>query len=667
MTPEHKGNHPRQESSAPTLRFEKQATEPKEKRRSNPWKKTVARMQTEPEQDSQEVHDPVAENLCQPENSEPEDADRIEPSQPGTSGQSVPKDKYRKWSKRESAGHTAPDSKLRQESKQAQPSDRLHRDSGHSIHRPVEKPEPQKLRKARQRMEQRDSKRGHAHEKLDNQKPRKAPGPVYQGAAFVKQRAYNFVHGKVYEAENENVGIEGAHRTELVAEAAGRKAVRFTKNRIRTRPARKVRKVESRYTRAAAKFQFQKAAAENPELSKHALTRIWRKRQQQKQFAKRVREVNRQGVKAAEKTAVTTEKIGRKTLGFVRRHPMGVFMAVACMLVLVLIQSCASSAAVVGNSMAGAVSASTFPASDADLLGAEAAYAGMEADLQARLDGYEAAHSYDEYHYELDEIEHDPYVLLSILSALHPEGWALADVQGDLQNLFSQQYILTESVVVETRYRTETETDEDGEETETEVPYDYKICTVTLENTNLSHVPIYVLSQEQMRRYSLYLSTLGNRPDLFPDSVYVNRYGHGAGGGYTIPPEALEDEQFAAMIHEAEKYLGYPYVWGGSSPATSFDCSGFVSWVINNCGCGWNVGRLDTDGLYFNVCTPVSAANAKPGDLIFFHHTYNTPYTSHVGIYVGGGMMIHCGDPIQYADITSSYWQAHFYGFGRLP
>ena len=241
-------------------------------------------------------------------------------------------------------------------------------------------------------------------------------------------------------------------------------------------------------------------------------------------------------------------------------------------------------------------------------------------------------------------------------------------MQSDLQMLFEKQYILTEDVTTETRYRTETTTEigDDGEEdeVETQVPYDYTICTVTLDNFNLSHVPIYIMSQEQLSMYALYMGTLGNRPDLFADSTYVSKYS-GDYDTYEIPPEALSDQRFANMMAEATKYIGYPYVWGGSSPSTSFDCSGFVSWVINNCGNGWNVGRLGADSLYY-ICTPVSAANAKPGDLVFFERTYDETGITHVGIYVGNGMMLHCGDPIQYADLSGSYWQSHLYGYGRI-
>ena len=314
------------------------------------------------------------------------------------------------------------------------------------------------------------------------------------------------------------------------------------------------------------------------------------------------------------------------------------------------------------------IAASTYPSRDEDMLGAEAAYCAMEEELRDYLDSYESTHDYDEYHFDLDDIEHDPYVLISILTALHQGEWTLAEVQGTLQMLFDRQYILTEDVVVEERYYTETDTwtdDEGNTHTDTyRVYYDYYICTVTLDNFNLSHLPVYIMGEEQLGMYAVYMATLGNRPDLFPYSDYIDKYVNNSYTDYEIPPEALEDEVFAAMIEEAEKYLGYPYVWGGSSPSTSFDCSGFVSWVINHSG--WDVGRLGAQGLC-NICTPVSAANAKPGDLVFFSGTYDAPGVTHVGIYVGNHTMIHCGDPISYTNLNSSYWQAHLYCYGRLP
>ena len=345
---------------------------------------------------------------------------------------------------------------------------------------------------------------------------------------------------------------------------------------------------------------------------------------------------------------------------------MGCLIALACVLLLFSLQSCSSTLVTLGNGIIGSVAASTYQTEDGAMLGAEAAYCALEDELQNYLDTYERTHSYDEYHYNLDEIEHDPYVLISMLCALHEGAWTVDEVRGTLQSLFDRQYTLTEDVVVERRYYIETDTwtDEDGN-THTDsyrVYYDYYICTVTLENFNLSHVPIYIMSEEQLSRYSLFMATLGNRPDLFPESAYVGKYITNPPEGYDVPREYLDDETFAAILTEAEKYLGYPYVWGGSSPSTSFDCSGFVSWVINHSG--WNVGRLGAQGLY-NICTRTSSP--RPGDLVFFKGTYDTPGVSHCGIYVGDGMMIHCGDPIQYANLNSSYWQSHFYAYGRLP
>ena len=240
-------------------------------------------------------------------------------------------------------------------------------------------------------------------------------------------------------------------------------------------------------------------------------------------------------------------------------------------------------------------------------------------------------------------------MLLSIISAWHEGEWTLAEVQDTLQMLFDRQYTLTETVVTETRY------DAEGD------PYTWYICYVTLESENLSHLPVYIMGEEQLSRYALYMATLGNRPDLFPGSDYVGKY-TGDPVEHEVPEEYLTDETFSALLTEAEKYIGYPYVWGGSSPSTSFDCSGYLSWVLNQCG--WDVGRLGAQGLY-NYCTPTSSP--QPGDLVFFVGTYDTPGVSHCGLYVGDGWMLHCGDPISYTNLNSSYWQSHFYAYGRLP
>ena len=537
----------------------------------------------------------------------------------GTSGQSVPKSKFRQKSNQEKAAA----SKLR--------------------------------------MEKRGEKLDRAKEKLAKQKPPKKPGPVRRVGRVASGSAHSFVHGKIYENEHENVGIEGAHRSELVGESALRHGSRFVKRKIREHPAKAVQKAESRYIKATADYHFHTAAQEHPELSKNALSRFWQKRRLRRRYQKQAKEAAKYGAQAAGKTAVTTEKLAARAVGFVKRHPVGCLLALACVLLVLVMQSCSSSLVTLGNSTIGAVGASTYPCEDGDMLGAEAAYCGLEAELQDYLDSYESTHDYDEYHFDLDEIEHDPYVLLSLLCSLHEGQWTLDQVEGSLQTLFDSQYILTEDVVVEVRYRTETRTDSEGNDYEVEVPYNYYICYVTLENKNLSHLPVYLLSEDQMSRYAIYMATLGNRPDLFPGSEYVGKYTEPP-EGYEVPREYLDDETFAAILSEAEKYIGYPYVWGGSSPATSFDCSGYVSWVINHSG--WNVGRLGAQGLY-NICTPTS--NPKPGDLVFFVGTYDTAGVSHCGIYVGDGMMIHCGDPIQYANLNTSYWQSHFYAYGRLP
>ena len=364
-------------------------------------------------------------------------------------------------------------------------------------------------------------------------------------------------------------------------------------------------------------------------------------------------------MKASEVTAKAAKKSvekTKKTTEFFRKHKKGLAIAGILVLMVAFLSNALSSCSVFVQGGISSIAISTYPSADSDMLAAEAQYLAMEQELQSELDNYETTHDYDEYHYELDEIEHDPYVLISALTALKGGAWTIDEVQDSLQMLFEKQYILTETVTTETRYREETRTGtsivtdpETGESYEEEyeytvqVPYTYYICNVKLENFNLSHVPVYVMSSSQLSMYATYMGTLGNRPDLFAGSAYVNKYYRDDYEKYEIPPEALEDEQFAAMIAEAEKYLGYPYVWGGSSPSTSFDCSGFVSWVINHCGVGWNVGRLGAEGLR-GICTRVSPSEAKPGDLIFFERTYNTSGASHVGIYVGNNMMLHCGD-----------------------
>ena len=476
------------------------------------------------------------------------------------------------------------------------------------------------------------------------------------------------VHKKIGETEEDNVGVQSVHQVEEAAESGVHMAQSAYRSH-KLRPYRAAARAERKLEKANVNALYQKSLAENPALSSNPISRWQQKQAIKKQYAaaKRTGQSANAAAKAAENTAKAKKAAEetKKAGGFVWRHRRGFGIVLALFLMVCAFANGLSSCSVLLQGGLSGVAGSTYPCRDEDMLGAEDAYAQMEADLQYELDHYESIHSgYDEYHYDLDEIEHDPYVLMSILTAYHQGEWTLSQVQGTLAMLFDKQYTLTETVVVETRYRTETSTDpETGETTSEEVPYDYYICYVTLDNFDLSHLPVYIMGEDQVSMYAVYMATLGNRPDLFPQSEYPNASTRQDYLDYDVPPEALEDEVFAAMLAEAEKYLGYPYVWGGSSPSTSFDCSGFVSWVINHSG--WDVGRLGAQGLC-NICTPVSSANAKPGDLIFFKGTYDTPGVSHVGIYVGNGM-IHCGSPISYASINTSYWQSHFYQFGRLP
>lgn len=477
------------------------------------------------------------------------------------------------------------------------------------------------------------------------------------------------VHREVRQSEDDNVGVEAAHKVEQAVESGGR-LVQSAHRAHQLKPYRAAIRAEKKLERANLDALQKEAEIDSP--TSNPVSKWQQKQAIKKQYAAaKHNQAAQTTAKAAENTAKAAKKAAEKAEKagkYVWEHRRGFAIAAAILLMLAFLLNGLSSCSVMMDGVGSGIAASTYPSQDADMLGAETQYCAMEAELQRYLDTYESTHDYDEYHFDLDTIEHDPYVLISMITALHQGEWTLDEVQGTLQMLFDRQYILTEDVVVETRYRTETDTwtDADGNtHTDTyQVPYDYYICTVTLENFNLSHVPVYIMSEEQLGMYATYMATLGNRPDLFPGSGYIGKYVEGSYTDYDIPPEALDDEVFAAIIKEAEKYLGYPYVWGGSSPSTSFDCSGFVSWVINHSG--WDVGRLGAQGLC-NICTPVSSFNVKPGDLVFFTGTYDTPGVSHVGIYVGNNMMIHCGDPISYANLNSNYWQSHFYRYGRLP
>ena len=488
--------------------------------------------------------------------------------------------------------------------------------------------------------------------------PNKRPGkPHANPLSRPLQEAGAAIHGKIREVEPENSGVQSGHLGERGVE----KTVGFGKRRVQNcraerklRPWREAAKAEQAAVKANADFYYRKAVAENPQLASNPISRLWQKKRLQKQYAAAYRAAGKtaQAGKTAEATAKAARKTAqesKRTALFVKRHWKGVLIVGGIGLLLVMLLGSLQSCSSMFGGGASNFMASSYLSEDADMLAAEEAYCAKEDELREYLDTYEATHDYDEYHFDLDEIEHDPYVLISILSALHEGMFTIDQVQGDLQTLFDKQYILTETVTTETRY------DSDGD------PYTWTICTVTLENFDLSHVPVYMMGEDQLSLYATYMSTLGNRPDLFPSSGYVSKYIENPPTAWEIPAEYLTDERFNTLITEAEKYLGYPYVWGGSSPSTSFDCSGFVSYVLTNSGL-CNTGRLGAQGLY-NISTPVSAP--QPGDLVFFVGTYDTTGVSHVGIYVGDGMMLHCGDPIQYSNLNTSYWQSHFYAYGR--
>ena len=504
-------------------------------------------------------------------------------------------------------------------------------------------------------------------EEVDKKKP---PSKLTHA---VRDAPANFVlsqvHREVRQSEDDNVGVEAAHKVEQAVESGGR-LVQSAHRAHQLKPYRAAIRAERKLEQANIDALQKKAEIDSP--TSNPVSKWQQKQAIKKQYAAaKHNQAAQTTAKAAENTAKAAKKAAEKAEKagkYVWEHRRGFAIAAAILLMLAFLLNGLSSCSVIMDGVGSGIAASTYPSQDADMLGAEAQYCAMEAELQRYLDTYESTHDYDEYHFDLDTIEHDPYVLISMITALHQGEWTLDEVQGTLQMLFDRQYILTEDVVVETRYRTETDTwtDADGNtHTDTyQVPYDYYICTVTLENFNLSHVPVYIMGEEQLGMYATYMATLGNRPDLFPGSGYIGKYVEGSYTDYDIPPEALDDEVFAAIIKEAEKYLGYPYIWGGSSPATSFDCSGFVSYVYNNCGLHWSFGRLGAEGLR-GMCAYVSPESARPGDLIFFEKTYDTAGASHVGIYVGNNRMLHCGDPIQYTSINSSYWQQHFYAFGR--
>ena len=526
-----------------------------------------------------------------------------------------------------------------------------------------------------------DEETGRAKTRLYFEKSDKPPDrkPHRNPADRPLREAKNFVHGKVSEVEKDNSGVEGAHKSEKVAERAGGYASRKLKEGYRShklKPYREAAKAEAASKKADTDYLYHKTLKENPELASNPLSRFYQKQQIKRQYAKDLRAAQRAGrtagktAGAAKNTRKATQKAGeatKKTTDFIARHWKAILTVGVFLLLIVMIFTGLSSCAAVIQGGFSSVLGTSYTAEDEAIREVEADYKELESGLREEIADVETDYpDYDEYQYHLDEIGHDPFALASYLTAKLYD-YTREEAQAEIQALFEKQYTLTLREEIQTRYRAETTTDpETGETTTEEVPYDYYILHVTLTNKNIETLAGELLTLEQKELFDVYMETKGNKPDVFGEDYAAGTPGGGQYTDYEIPPEALSDERFAAMIAEAEKYLGYPYVWGGSSPSTSFDCSGFVCWVINHSGAG-SVGRTTAQGI-FNHTTPIAPSEAKPGDIIFFTGTYDSgSAVSHVGIYVGNGMMIHCGNPISYASVNTPYWQSHFYSYGRLP
>ena len=504
-------------------------------------------------------------------------------------------------------------------------------------------------------------------------KPKK-PGNLAADALSAK------AHQSVRNADQDNnSGVEAAHFTEGSAEGAARAGSRFQYGR-KLRQYKKLERLEKKADKDAVDSIFAERMKSDPQAGSNFFSR-WR----QKQAIKKEYAATKAGAAAAENTAAGTAKaaqgtvsITEKAFQFVQSHSHIIIGIAAVGLLVLVIAGSVSSCSVLINGGGNVVLGTSYTAEDEDLKGVETDYTKLEDKLRKKIDRIETDHpGYDEYRYNLAEIGHNPYELASLLT-VEFENYTRSQVQARLQSIFEAQYELKLVEKVEIRTRKETRVGYSYNPItgtghtytyQVTVQYEYKILNVTLLNRGVDYVARNSgLTDDQLQRYEVTLECRGNRDDLFAGIAFATPDGAGSSGeyqDYDIPGEALTDEKFRKMITEAEKYLGYPYVWGGSSPSTSFDCSGFVSWVINHCGNGWNVGRQTANGL-MGKCDIIPKSEAKPGDLIFFQKTYNTSGASHVGIYVGNGMMIHCGSPISYASIETSYWRQHYYCMGRI-
>lgn len=504
-------------------------------------------------------------------------------------------------------------------------------------------------------------------------KPKK-PGNLAADALSAK------AHQSVRNADQDNnSGVEAAHFTEGSAEGAARAGSRFQYGR-KLRQYKKLERLEKKGNKDAVDSIFAERMKSDPQAGSNLFSRWWQKQAIKKEYA-----AAKAGAAAAENTASGTAKaaqgtvsITEKAFQFVQSHSHIIIGIAAVGLLVLVIAGSVSSCSVLINGGGNVVLGTSYTAEDEDLKGVETDYTRLEDKLRKQIDRIETDHpGYYEYRYNLAEIGHNPYELASLLT-VEFENYTRSQVQARLQSIFEAQYELKLEEKVEIRTRKETRvgyrynpiTGTGHTYTyQVTVQYEYKILNVTLLNRGVDYVARNSgLTDDQLQRYEVTLECRGNRDDLFAGIAFATPDGAGSSGeyqDYDIPGEALTDEKFRKMITEAEKYLGYPYVWGGSSPSTSFDCSGFVSWVINHCGNGWNVGRQTANGL-MGKCDIIPKSEAKPGDLIFFQKTYNTSGASHVGIYVGNGMMIHCGSPISYASIETSYWRQHYYCMGRI-
>ena len=492
------------------------------------------------------------------------------------------------------------------------------------------------------------------------------------------QTASAAVHSKMYQVEEENVGTKAAHRTELATEATATMAAHAARVHHQNAPYKKVEKLQQQFNQANVNAAYRAAVRDNPELQTNNVKRFVQKQRIKRQYAKEYRKAQKAGSKgsaAAKKAKDAVSSTGQAVITAIKNHKGGLVVIGALVLLVIMVFSSLSSCSVMMEGAMGSILGTSYTSEDPDILQTESNYTALESGLRNELANIENTYSgYDEYRYDVDNIGHNPNELISYLTAKF-DAFTPEQVQTELEAIFEKQYSLTTRAETEIRYRTETRTGTTtstdpvtGETTteeytyEVEVPYEYHILYVTLRNKGFGTAAVEGLTEEQKERYAATLSMKGNKPYLFGNDIYANE---SAGEDYDIPGEALADPDFAALITEAEKYLGFPYVWGGSSPSTSFDCSGFVCYVFSNSGVH-NLPRTTAQGIY-NQCAHIAPSEAKPGDIIFFTGTYDSPGpVSHVGIYVGNNMMIHCGSPIQYVRTDSSYWTQHFYAFGRL-